>query len=119
MRRRARGELEREVLRTLWAAESGMTSSELWHSFPAETRPARTTLLTILSRLEDKGSVRRTPAPHGASFTATVPEAVHAASSMQGALATATDRRAALTHFAGSLDHEDAQLLRQLLDGSP
>ena len=71
MSRRERGHLEAEVMQLLWANPGGLTSAQLESAFMDRRRPARTTLLTVLSRLEDKDLVERTSAPGGAVFRAT------------------------------------------------
>ncbi len=114
--RRERGGLEREVLHLLWRRQDGLTSRELEESFEPAVRPARTTLLTVLSRLEDKGLVERTPAAGGALFRAATPEEEHVAMSMSELLDGLSDRAAALSRFVGHLDEEDREALRRLVD---
>lgn len=116
--RRSYGELEDEVLRLLWSYDEPVTSRRLWESFDADRRPARTTLLTVLSRLADKGLVERTPAAGGALFRTTRTDARDAARSMSQALDHVGDRGAALTHFAGQLDGADLDVLRRVLGDS-
>jgi predicted transcriptional regulator len=115
--RRSHGGLEDEVLRLLRSYDEAVTSRRLWETFETD-RPARTTLLTVLSRLETKGLVRRAPAAGGALFSATRTDPHAAARSMTEALDHVGDRRAALTHFAGELDSNDLDVLRRVL-GEP
>ncbi|MGH3430511.1 MAG: BlaI/MecI/CopY family transcriptional regulator, partial [Mycobacteriales bacterium] len=51
--RRAPGTLEGEVLAILWAADAPMTASEVQQRMDSEL--AYSTVVTILSRLHDKG----------------------------------------------------------------
>lgn len=118
MARRERGRLEAEVLQTLWAHPGGLTSGQLELSFAPEVRPARTTVLTILSRLEDKGQVTRSPGRTGALFRAVAGEADHVATAMSEILQGAGDREAALSHFVGRLDEADRAALVQLFGSS-
>jgi predicted transcriptional regulator len=49
---------ELQVMSALWALGSASVR-ELLERFPQENRPAYTTIQTIISRLEEKGAVRR------------------------------------------------------------
>ncbi len=113
--RRAPGSLEREVLRRLWDASGPLTSRDLRESFSPATRPALTTMLTVLSRLEAKELVGRADAIGRATFTATRPEAEQVAGNMNSLLQRVTDREAVLARFAGSLDEHDTAALRRAL----
>lgn len=117
MTRRSHGGLEDEVLRRLWAYDEPVTSRQLWEAFEEELRPARTTLLTVLGRLEAKGLVQRQPATGGARFSGARTDVHDAARAMTRTLDRVTDRGAALTQFAGELDANDLEVLRRALDG--
>ena len=52
------GRLELQIMDALWT-HGPCTVREVQESFPEETRPAYTTVLTIISRLEAKKAVRR------------------------------------------------------------
>lgn len=113
--RRAPGSLETEVLRRLWDADGPLTSRQLRESFPTDTRPALTTVLTVLSRLEVKQLVGRRDAVGGSVFTASRPEAEQVAGSMNSLLQRVANREAVLARFAGSLDEQDTAALRRAL----
>lgn len=117
MTRRAPGSLETEVLRRLWDADGPVSSRQVRESFPVDTRPALTTVLTVLSRLEAKKLVQRYDAPGGAGFAATRPESEQVAEVMNSLLHRVADREAVLARFAGSLDEQDNQALRRMLGG--
>jgi len=51
--------LELEIMRYLWRL-GGVAMREIQEAIPAEKRPAYTTVQTILTRLEEKGAIRRT-----------------------------------------------------------
>ncbi|WP_285241209.1 BlaI/MecI/CopY family transcriptional regulator [Arthrobacter sp. G.S.26] len=109
---RARGELETEVMRLLWAESQPVSANELAQKFPAP-QPAYTTLMTALSRLERKGRVVRSgDSPRKIKFSASRSDEEHASETMMTALGGAGDRRAALLAFAGNLNDEDLDLLR-------
>lgn len=114
-RTRDRGELEGEVLRLLWASEEPMSAKDLQALFTGHI-PAYTTLMTILSRLEQKGHVIRVgDSPRKVKFVAAQTGGDHAGTSMMSALDHASDRREALLAFAGNLDDDDVELLRSAL----
>lgn len=114
-RTRDRGELEGEVLRLLWASEEPMSAKSLQALFTGHV-PAYTTLMTILSRLEQKGHVVRVgDSPRKIKFVAAQSGGDHAGTSMMSALDHASDRREALLAFAGNLAEDDIELLRSAL----
>ncbi len=110
-RRHAPGELEAEVLRHLREASQPVTGRQLWEGFAAPGAPARTTVLTVLSRLEHKGLVRRLEQGGVARFEAVRPEPAVVAAQMEALLARASDRQTALAQFAGLLDPADLRTL--------
>lgn len=81
-----------------------------------ESRPAYTTLLTVLDRLVAKGLVRRDElSPRKVRFAAAHSEEEHASVAMMSALRGVEDKQAALLRFAGNLDAEDVAFLRDAL----
>lgn len=114
--RRERGALESAVLRQLWDAAAPQTSREIRERFDETERPALTTLLTVLDRLQAKGLVEREHAPGGALFRAARSESATAASAMAGVLGGVHDREAALLQFAGRLDEHDLSALRRAIE---
>jgi predicted transcriptional regulator len=113
--RRARGELESEVLAALWAAEAPASAATVREGISGD--PAYTTVLTILSRLHQKGLVTRERAGRGYLYTPVRDEAGHAAAGMRALLEKGADRAAVLARFVSELPPEDEQLLEQLLRG--
>jgi predicted transcriptional regulator len=116
VRRRARGELESEVMATLWAADGPMTPAEVQGALGAGL--AYNTVQTILIRLLDKDLVRRKAAGRGRGHTYWPAQdaATTAADRMRAALAERPDRQAVLQQFAAGLDRADADALRALLE---
>ncbi|AXT86740.1 CopY family transcriptional regulator [Aeromicrobium sp. A1-2] len=113
--RRAHGELEAQVLRTLWGGERPLTAKEIQQALPGQL-PAHTTVLTALDRLRGKGDVERAGVDaRGIRFAATRTEAEHTGLAMLQHLTGAGDRRAALMRFAGHLGAEDIELLRRAI----
>lgn len=114
-RRRARGELESEVLAALWAAGEPVGAGVVRDQLAGD--PAYTTVLTILSRLYDKGLVTRERAGRGHAYSPVRDEAGHTAAGMRDLLDGGGDRAAVLARFVSELSDEDEQLLEQLLHG--
>ena len=114
-RTRASGALEAEIMRILRASSEPVSAAEVRDACVGR-KPAYTTVLTILDRLGAKGMVeRRALSPRKVRFAPTQDDAQHATESIRSTLDASTDRRAALLHFAGSLDDADAALLREAL----
>ncbi|GHK01355.1 BlaI/MecI/CopY family transcriptional regulator [Streptomyces sp. NPDC003753] len=113
--RRARGELESGVLAALWAADGPLTAREVRERLPGDL--AYTTVLTILSRLYDKGMLVRHREGRGYAYAPARDEASHTAERMHTLLEGGADREAVLTRFVSELSEEDEQLLQRLLAG--
>ncbi|MCM2416745.1 MULTISPECIES: BlaI/MecI/CopY family transcriptional regulator [unclassified Streptomyces] len=115
--RRAPGELESEVLAALWAVGEPVAAGIVREHVTGD--PAYTTVLTILSRLHDKGLVTREKAGRGYLYSPVRDEAGHAAAGMRDLLEHGGDRAAVLARFVSELPAEDEKLLEQLLRGHP
>jgi predicted transcriptional regulator len=113
--RRSRGSLEREIREVLAANSQPMTPARVRDALGGAL--AYTTVLTVLSRLFDKGEIGRQPAGRGYAYSALYDAAELAARRMSRMLDDAdTDRAAVLTRFVGSLPPTDEHLLRRLLE---
>ncbi len=111
------GELERAVMDRLWAADAPVAATTLRDEL-ADRGVALTTVHTVLTRLEQKGFVVHDDArPRG--FSARSTRADHAVEVMHEVLGQAGDRQAVLARFVGSVDEDEARMLRELLAGSP
>lgn len=111
--RKAPGELENEVLAALWAAGAPASAATVRDGLAGD--PAYTTVLTILSRLHDKGLVSRERVGRGHLYAPVRDEAGHVAAGMRSLLEKGSDRAAVLARFVAELPAEDEQLLEQLL----
>jgi predicted transcriptional regulator len=110
------GELERAVMDLLWSADGPVAATALREGL-ADRGVALTTVHTVLTRLEQKGFVVHDDArPRRFSARATREE--HAAELMHEVLGQAADRQAVLARFVGSVNDDEARLLRELLAGS-
>jgi predicted transcriptional regulator len=114
--RRAAGTLEAEILGILRAAGEPLSPGEVRERITAGGQQALSysTVVTIMSRLYDKGLLARQRAGRGFSYTA-VDEASLAASRMSSALGGGIDHGAVLSRFVSGLSGRDARLLRTLL----
>ncbi|MFE2066428.1 MULTISPECIES: BlaI/MecI/CopY family transcriptional regulator [unclassified Streptomyces] len=113
--RRARGALESDVLAALWAADGPQTAREVRERLPGDL--AYTTVLTILSRLHDKGMLVRHREGRGYAYEPARDEASHTAQRMHSLLEGGSDREAVLARFVSELSAQDEHLLHQLLSG--
>ncbi|MDW3212716.1 MAG: BlaI/MecI/CopY family transcriptional regulator [Ilumatobacteraceae bacterium] len=114
MARRADGALEREVLAVLWDGDgAAMTPTDVLGQIDGEL--AYTTVMTVLSRLHDKGLTHRERRGRAFAYTATVTESELVASRMRTELASSRDRTEALSGFVSRLDRRDRAALRRLL----
>ncbi|MHA6761340.1 BlaI/MecI/CopY family transcriptional regulator [Streptacidiphilus sp. PAMC 29251] len=113
--RRHHGELEAGVLAVLWAAEQPLTPADVQHALPGDL--ARTTVNTILARLQSKGLLTRTRAGRAFAY-APAQEAQDAAGlaarRMRTELERETDRQTVLSRFVSGLNPEDEESLRSL-----
>ncbi|MDN4615215.1 BlaI/MecI/CopY family transcriptional regulator [Leifsonia sp. F6_8S_P_1B] len=114
------GELERAVMDALWAVETPLSAGELRDRLAGARdggkTPALTTVLTVLSRLEQKGFVSRDRDARPHLYSAALTRAGHVAELMHEVLESSSDRTEALAYFVGSVDESEAQMLRRLLD---
>lgn len=114
--RRAMGALEAEVLGHLWERGEPATPGEVQAAVGQDL--AYTTVMTILTRLWQKGLVERHRDGRAYAYAPKLSEAEYAAQRMQAVLGAASDRQAVLSTFTEGLPKRDVALLRQLLDGS-
>jgi predicted transcriptional regulator len=107
--RRASGELEADVLAALWRADRALSPGEVREQVPGDL--AYTTVMTILSRLHDKGVLDRERVGRAYHYTPSVDAAELAASRMRDLLDKGHDRDAVLTRFVRSLSSSDEKTL--------
>lgn len=113
-RRRARGELESAVLAALWAAPAPVTAAVVQEGVAGA---AYTTVLTILTRLCDKGLVTRRREGRSHVYAPVDDQAGVVAAGMHSLLDEGGDRAAVLARFVSDLSAEDEELLEHLLRG--
>jgi predicted transcriptional regulator len=76
---------------------------------------AYTTVMTILTRLHEKGSVTRTRVGRAYVYTPAFAQAERAAAQMRELLDSGFDRTEVLAQFVGSLTRDDERTLAALL----
>jgi len=113
--RREMGALEHDVLSELWALGEPATPAVVLDALG--TGLAYTTVMTILTRLWEKGLVTRKRSGRAYAYSPAVTEAELTARRMRSTLAAASDQKAALSRFVGSLSAREARTLRTLLEG--
>ncbi|CAL9666419.1 BlaI/MecI/CopY family transcriptional regulator [Streptomyces sp. enrichment culture] len=112
-RRRGQGELEALVLSALSEADGPVTAGWVQENLGGDL--AYTTVITILTRLLEKGAVSRERAGRSFAWTPASDHAGLAARKMRKVLDAESDREAVLASFVTGLDPDDERLLRALL----
>lgn len=111
--RRGPGRLEREILQILTASADPLTPGEVRNRLDQDL--AYTTVMTVLSRLADKGAAVRTPQGRGYAYAAVTDPAAQVAAAMHRAMA-GNDHAAVLARFVRALSPDDEQVLSRLLN---
>lgn len=114
MRRRAPGTREAEVLAALWSVDAPLSAEEVRSHLDSDL--AYTTVATILTRLWDKGAVRRELTGRGYSYQPVMDHADMTARRMQALLDDETDRGGVLSRFVARLDSDALGALRRALE---
>ncbi|KQV13966.1 MULTISPECIES: BlaI/MecI/CopY family transcriptional regulator [unclassified Kitasatospora] len=115
-RRRGQGELEAALFRVLGRAGAPVTAAWVQENFDGEL--AYSTVITILSRLHEKGAVTRVRDGRSYLWTPAADGAGLAALRMRRVLDREADRDAVLASFVTALSPHDEQLIRSLLAGT-
>ncbi len=116
-RGRQQGELESLILNVLWNAKEAMTSHEILDKANKNSDLALTTILTVLSRLEDKGLVIRKPGEGRAFlFSAAQSREQHTADMMLQLVSNETNPALAFSHFTDGLTTAQLKALRKSLE---
>jgi predicted transcriptional regulator len=116
MSRRPDGALENDVLRVLWAAERPLLPSEIKDRLDAGY--AYTSVATVLTRLQAKGLVERSPAGRAFAYEPCVDEPDLAVRRISELLDSSSDRSMVLSRFIGGLSAREAKAVKALLDSS-
>ena len=111
--RRTRGSLEQTVLDTVADAGSALTPAEVRDQLGGDL--AYTTVMTVLTRLTEKGVLVRERSGRGYAYAAITDQAELAARQMSKVLDAQEDRAAVLARFLGALQPGDETVLADLL----
>lgn len=90
-----------------------------WLNQPPSEELAYTTVVTVLSRLHEKGLLDRVKQGRSFAYLAVSDEARLTARRLRAVLEHGPDREAVLAHFVGDLSPTDAALLRRLIASAP
>jgi predicted transcriptional regulator len=110
------GELEAVIMDRLWELGRPMLVREMVDDLRPDRTLAYTTVMTVMDNLYRKGWLRRERDGRAWRYEPTGSRSGYTAALMNDALATSTDRRTALAHFALQMSPQDAALLRDALD---
>ena len=116
MSKRKQGELEASVLSALWDRPEGLTSQQIL-ALVGDESLAITTVLTVLSRLVDKGFVKKESMGRGLLFIATSTREQHTAELLLGAMDDAANPALVFSHFAKKLSADQVAQLKRALEG--
>jgi len=113
------GELEAEVMELAWGHHDWIGVNEILAALQGQQR-AYTTVMTIVTRLCDKGLLERRRQGRGFVYRPALSKEQLAARTLRDVLAGADDPRAVLAHFVKDLEASPELLtrLRTLTDGS-
>jgi predicted transcriptional regulator len=112
-----RGELEAQVMDVLWSSTAPMTPREVHGAISTRRRPlAYTTVMTILTRLWEKGMLDREPHGRAFAYSPVTGRDEWTADRMHSVLEQAADPGVALTHFVRAIDARELAQLRRALD---
>jgi len=124
IRNRNQGELEQAVLNALWSAQEkagsadvSLTSQQVLENLEGDETLAVTTVLTVLSRLADKGLVVKEPSGgRSLLFRASKTRSQHDAQLLLSIFEGSQNPLLAFSHFAQNLTSEQLAQLRQSLN---
>lgn len=105
--------LESAVMDILWNEGSWLTTVEVRRLLNRDVAP--TTVGTVLTRLYEKGRLKRRERGKSFEYQASRTREEHVASHMEQVLDTSHDRGLALLEFVGRLPPDDRSKLRRLL----
>jgi predicted transcriptional regulator len=116
VRMRGFGELEAVVMDRVWDHDGPVTVRDLFDEL-REARPiAYTTVMSTMDNLHRKGWLARQRDGKAYRYTAVASREEYSARLMREALAEAGDAEAVLSHFVASMDGDQAEALRAILD---
>ena len=114
--KRGQGQLESEVLGCLWDRPAGLASQQIL-ALLGDDNIKTTTVLTVLSRLEDKGLITKAAGPgRGFIFQALTSREQHTAKALVELVGQTGNPAAVFSHFASGLTAKQLKDLKAALD---
>ena len=114
--KRKQGELESQVLGCLWDRPEGLSSQQILAMLDEEVK--LTTVLTVLSRLQDKGLVSKAAgAGRSFIFSALQTREQYTAKQLLSLLENNSNPATVFSHFTQGLTDSQIRELRQALQG--
>ncbi|MCQ4080391.1 BlaI/MecI/CopY family transcriptional regulator [Streptomyces sp. RB6PN25] len=113
--RRPSGALEAEVLAALQSSPQALTPAEALERLGGGL--SYSTVVTILSRMHDKGMLTRTKRGRAYAYAPVTDASGLTARRMRQVMEGGPDRESVLSRFVDELSTSDEELLRRLLDG--
>jgi predicted transcriptional regulator len=111
------GELEAAVMDVLWDRGGWLTPGEVHETLSADRPLGYTTVMTILTRLWQKGRLERERDGRAYAYRPLLSREEHAATHMGKLLEATQDRPLALSRFVDALSPNDRAQLRRMLRG--
>jgi len=116
MSKRKQGELESAIMGCLWDRPEGLSSNQIL-ALLGDDELAITTVLTVLSRLGNKGLlIKQQEAGRKLLFIATKTREAHIASLLLDGVQDSTNPSLVFSHFASLLSSNQLQKLKDVLD---
>ena len=113
--KRKQGELESEILGCLWDRPEGLSSQQVLALLGEDVK--LTTVLTVLSRLEEKGFVnRRSGIGRSLRFFANSTREQHTASQLLALMGQSSNPAMVFSHFTSGLTEKQVAELRKVLE---
>jgi predicted transcriptional regulator len=109
----ALGDLEAQVMRTIWALARPVTVRDVVSDLQRERPIAYTTVMTVMDNLRRKGWLRRQPDGRAYRYEPLMSGEEYSAGLMRQALAAGGDRPAVLMQFIEDLSAEEAEALKE------
>src|SRR5437773_8820626 len=110
------GDLESVIMHMVWDHGNPVTVRELFDELRHERPIAYTTVMSTMDNLHRKGWLARERDGKAYRYTAVASREEYSARLMREALAGAGDAEAVLSHFVASMDGDQAEALRAVLD---
>jgi predicted transcriptional regulator len=109
------GALEEAVMDVLWTDGGWLAPSEVNARLESERDLAYTTVVTVMTRLFEKGRLERKKDGRAFTYHPTSTRTEWAAAQMDQVLDSGVDRTSTLTHFLERLSDSDRTQLRRML----